>query len=99
MTTQSAHDHRYAPHWLSERKQLELDIHRFRDRALALAEQNRVLRLANQSLGAGVAPQMAELLAAARAWRAAIDPARPDGVAAAERRLLAAIAAVEDVHG
>lgn len=84
------------PRWLSERERLELDMQRVRDKILFQQEQIRLLTLANKSLAAGLAAQMAELLQAAQAWREATNPARPNGVADAEQRLLAALQAVEE---
>lgn len=75
----------------------ETHLQTLRARTEALHEQIRVLTLANRSLGDARTVAMRDLLGAALAWREAINPARPDGVAAAEDRLKAAIAAVEDV--
>jgi hypothetical protein len=83
---------------LSELARLELDMQRVRDKMLFQQEQIRLLTLANKHLAAGLAAPMAELLQAAQAWRTAINPARPDGVADAERRLLEALQAVEEAQ-
>lgn len=85
-------------HAISERARLELDMQRVKDKMLFQQEQIRLLTLANKHLAAGLAAPMAELLQAAQAWREAFNPARPDGVAAAEARLLAALWAVEEAQ-
>ena len=52
---------------------MHLELEPIRAKLESQAEQIRVLKLANQSLGRVVSPQMAELLTAAQAWKVAID--------------------------
>jgi len=81
---------------LSEMERLELDLRRASDVLRFTKEDNRVLKLANKSLARMTSPEVTDLIDAVKAWRSAIDPGRPDGVHAAEQRLLAALAAVEE---
>ena len=69
---------------------LELDLKRAADVLRFRNEQIRVLKLANRALS----PAMVELLQAAQAWREVWVEA--GDLFAAEQRLLAALAAVEE---
>lgn len=59
-------------------------------------EQIRVLQAANKSLARMASPEVTDLIDAVRAWKVATDPGMPNGAYAAEQRLLAALAAVEE---
>jgi hypothetical protein len=80
------------PKPLSLSESLELDLKRATDVLRFRNEQIRVLKAANRALS----PQMLELLQAVRVWSIAIDMKAPGAKAAAEQRLLAALAAVEE---
>jgi hypothetical protein len=86
--------HRVRP--LNATERIGLDLERVKARIDTLTSENRLLRLANQSLSRVTSPEMLELLDAAQAWKVAIDPGKPDGVHAAEQRLIAAVEAVEE---
>jgi hypothetical protein len=84
------------PKPLTISESLELDLKRATDILRFRNEQIRVLKLANHSLAAAVSPEIVEYIEAGKVWRTAIDPLKPDGAYAAEQRLLAALAAVEE---